>query len=300
MTAGTDNTLTKVQPLTVAALSLDIAKGNPAENLRRVEYMIKALPPETDVAVVPELFTTSFMKDTDAMLGCAEFREGATMRTIRRMAHDYDMLLCGSYLGKDDSSAGTLYYNRGFMVLPDSSTHFYDKHHLFCLSEEARLLTHGHRRPPIVNFRGWNLSMIICYELRFPVWDRNVDMATDVMLVPANWPVARGYAWRHLLIARAIENQCVMVGGDRSGSDDYGEYGSLAMICDELGRRIAPPLTEAPEGCPPPVAFGREIATDYGPVLVATFDYDNVASLRKWLPTDRDADCFTLHSKTTH
>lgn len=282
--------------LKVAILSLDIATGDPQENLRRVVDMLASMPTDTDVAVLPELFTTSFMRDTDAMLACAEFRDGPTFRFLQEQASARDILLAGSYLAKESIGRGELqYYNRGFMILPDGSHEFYDKHHLFCLSTEAQLLSHGHKRPPVVAFRGWNISMIICYELRFPVWDRNVGMQTDMVLVPANWPDARGYAWRQLLIGRSIENQVVMVGANRSGKDDYGEYTNLAMITDELGRQIAPALSEPPVGCPPPTAPAQEIATPYGPILAATLSLEKLQKLRSWLPTHRDADSFSIH-----
>lgn len=281
--------------LNVAVLSLDIAVANPAENLRRVGQMLERLPNDTDVAVLPELFTTAFMRDTDTLLTCAEFRDGPTMRFLREQAQLHDLLLIGSYLAKEAVGEGKHeYFNRGFMVFPDGSHEFYDKHHLFCLSPEARLITHGRRRPPVREFRGWNISMLICYELRFPVWDRNVDMKADFVAVPANWPDARGYAWRQLLIARSIENQVVMAGADRSGSDDYGTYTNLSLITDELGRPIAPPITEHLVGCPPPTAPGSVIPSPYGPILTATLSLAKVHRLRYWLPTHRDADHFTI------
>ena len=233
----TDNTAeakTYPAPLNVAALSLDIAEADPAENLRRAKAMLDLLPQGVEVAVLPELFTTAFMSD-------------------------------------------------------------YDKHHLFCLSDEARILTHGRMRPPLVEFKGWHISMIICYELRFPVWSRNVDMQTELLLIPANWPQARGYAWDTLIRARAIENQQAVIGADRSGKDEYGTYDGLSMIVDELGRPIAPPLSHPLVGCPPPTAPGSVIESPYGPILTATLSFDKLMRWRRWLPTDRDADRFTLH-----
>lgn len=284
--------------LKTAILSLDIATGDPAENRRRASRMLAMLPADTDVAVLPELFTTSFMRDTDAMLGVAEDRDGATMRFLTEEARAHDLLLAGSFLVKEAIGNGQhKYYNRGFMVFPDGTHNFYDKHHLFCLSPEAQLITHGHKRPPVMHFRGWNVSMIICYELRFPVWDRNVGMQTDVVLVPANWPDTREYAWRQLLIARSIENQVVMVGANRSGRDDYGEYSGSAMITDELGRQVIPPLPEPPKGCPPPTLHGEIIPTPYGPILAATLSMAKLRKLRTWLPTHRDADKFLIHGR---
>lgn len=281
--------------LTVAVLSLDIALGNVDENLRRVETMIDALPEKTDVALLPELFTTSFMKDTDRMLTLSETTEGATMALISRLASSRNMMIAGSFLAREvDEDGNHQFFNRGFMVMPNGKRCFYDKHHLFCLSQESNLLTHGQQPRQIVAFRGWNISMLICYELRFPVWGRNVDMRTDLLLVPANWPINRGYAWQHLLIARAIENQLVVAGADRSGCDDYGEYDGLSMIVDQLGRQIAPRPEQAPKGCPLPDNYGEQILTPYGPIDIATLSLENIRKLRGWLPTERDADRFTF------
>ena len=94
--------------------------------------------------------------------------------------------------------------------------------------------------PPVIRYRGWNISLVICYDLRFPVWCRNVNNRYDMLIVPANWPSARGYAWRQLLIARAIENQAVIVGADRSGCDDYGDYEYMSYVFDPSGHEIAP------------------------------------------------------------
>ncbi|MDE5979615.1 MAG: hypothetical protein K2L39_07635 [Muribaculaceae bacterium] len=285
--------------LTVAVISLDIASGDVSENLRRMEVMAESLPSGVDIAVLPELFTTSFMKDTDRMLAVAEGNDGPTMEAVRRLAERRNMLVAGSFLACEtaDDGAGR-FFNRGFLVMPDGRRVFYDKHHLFCLSKEAELMEHGQARPPLVSFRGWNVSMLICYELRFPVWGRNVEMRADIVLVPANWPCNRGYAWRQLIIARAIENQVVVAGADRSGRDDYGEYDGLSLIVDELGRQIAPAPEFAPSGCPLPDSYGDVVATPFGPLAIATFSLNKVKKLRGWLPTHRDADSFSFTRKT--
>lgn len=282
-------------PLTVAALSLDIAPGEVEVNLHNASEMLKVLPEGTDIAVLPELFTTSFMRDTDRMLTLSESDNGNTMNCVSRWARHYNMMIAGSFLAHEIMPDGERrYYNRGFIALPDGQRFFYDKHHLFCMSAEAEIITRGDRPRPIVAFRGWNVSMNICYELRFPVWSRNVSAQTDIVLIPANWPTARGYAWRHLLIARAIENQCVVVGCDCSGTDDYGEYDNMSLIVDEIGRQIAPAPAEAPQGCPPATNYGKVIPTATGDILVATFSLEAIRKLRKWLPVHRDADEFNI------
>jgi predicted amidohydrolase len=276
--------------MTVAILSLDIALGDVEENLRRAELMVKALPEGVDVAVLPELFTTSFMKDTDALLAAAEQDDGPTMQTIKRLASERNLMLAGSYIARNPMG----YVNRGFMVMPDGRQVFYDKHHLFCLSPESRLLTAGAERCPIVEFRGWNITMNICYDLRFPVWFRNVDMQADMVLLPANWPTARRYAWQHLLVARSIENQVVMVGANRSGVDAFGCYDDMSMMTDELGRQIAPPLKQQPEGVHPTDNVGWELRTEFGNILLASFSLEQLRNFRKQLPVYSDADKFTF------
>lgn len=277
--------------LTVAALALDIARGDVKESLRRAQCMLDQLPDgEVDVAVLPELFTTGFLHDVGLLKSIAEGPEGPTLRFLHEQASGHNLMLAGSYLVKEDGK----YYNRGFLITPDGKHTFYDKRHLFCLSAESTTFAHGHRRPPVVAFRGWNVSMIICYDLRFPVWSRNVDMAADVVLVPANWPESRGYAWRTLLAARSIENQVVMVGADCSGTDEFGMYDGMAMITDALGRQVAPPLAVPPEGCPPPTDPGKLINTPYGPVIEGRLSKSPLLKLREWLPTHRDADRFSV------
>lgn len=280
----------------VAALSLDIEPGNVVANLAKTGEMLAQLPADTDVAVLPELFTTAFMIDTDALKRCAEPSDGITVKTLKQWSAKYDLMLSGSFICREPRAEGReAYFNRGFMVFPSGDVLFYDKHHLFCLSAESRVFTHGRKRPPVVQFRGWNISMNICYELRFPVWCRNVENRTDMVLVPANWPQSRGFAWRHLLQARAIENQVVMVGADCSGTDEFGRYDGLTAIVDELGRIVSPPQAVLPEMVKPPTAKGRVIDTSHGPIAWAEMSLATLKKLRRYLPTVCDADSFVIH-----
>ena len=105
---------------------------------------------------------------------------------------------------------------------------------------EHKVFASGDKQPPVVRYRGWNISLIVCYDLRFPVWCRNNRQSYDLMLVPANWPSSRGYAWKHLLIGRAIENQAVYVGANRGGSDDFGDYDGLSFVVNGLGKLYRP------------------------------------------------------------
>lgn len=257
----------------VAAIPLDIVWADPERNRANAAALIDRLDADTDIAVLPELFTTAFMADTDAMKLVAETPDGPTVSWARRLAAERDMAVAGSFLCVD----GDRYFNRGFFVKPDGSVTFYDKHHLFCLSPEAKVYTHGGDPVPAVSFRGWNVAMIICYDLRFPVWCRNRKHRYDLLLVSANWPHARGFAWTQLLSARAIENQVPVVGANRSGRDDYGDYDGLSLIMDPMGRIVT--STTAEDSLKP---------------ITASFSHESLTRYRRQLPVGSDADDFEI------
>ncbi len=258
--------------LRIAAVPLDIAWADPARNLQRMRNAVDDLPAGTDLVVFPELFTTGFINDGALLQTLAEPNSGPTMQAVAALARERNIAIAGSFLAR----TGQHYYNRGFIVEPSGDETFYDKRHLFCISSEAAVYRPGTDAMPIVRFRGWNLSMIVCYDLRFPAWCRNRNNAYDILLVPANWARARSYAWEHLLIARAIENQAIVVGANRSGNDDYGNYDGLTYIYDVNGM---------PAGRP--AAPGSKI-------VVADVSHDSIATARRRLPVCQDADCFNI------
>ena len=164
----------------IAALPLDIEWGEKKINCDAVARACWSLPAGTDILVLPELFSTGYADDYDAMNELAEAVNGPTMTFIRELARRHSMAVAGSFLASEDGKL----YNRGFFVEPNGDTAFYDKRHLFSVSAEARILTAGEERMPVVRFRGWNVSMIICYDLRFPVWCRCHRNEYDILLVP--------------------------------------------------------------------------------------------------------------------
>lgn len=255
--------------LRIAAVPLDITWADPQANLDAAEAAIAALPPDTDIAVLPELFSTGFTDDAQLLATLPETNNGDTMRRIARIAAERNMAVAGSFMAR----TGHAVYNRGFFIEPSGDETFYDKRHLFCVSAENRTFARGTDHVPVIRFRGWNIAMIVCYDLRFPAWCRNRGMRYDVLLVPANWASARGYAWRQLLIARAIENQAVVVGANRSGSDSYGDYDGLTYIFD---------------------ATGHPVGQTLGTAVVAEVSADELAKARRRLPVSADADSFTL------
>lgn len=259
--------------LKVAAVPFDIEWADVDKNLKNATEVLDGIEPDTDIVVFPELFTSGFIVDTQLLQEVAESCAGRTMQWASEMARKHNFAIAGSFLSLHEGR----YLNTGFFVEPSGHCTFYDKHHLFCLSPEAKLYGEGHTEVPVVNFRGWNVAMVICYDLRFPVWCRNKEQRYDIMLVPANWPTARGYAWNHLIIARAIENQTPWVGADRSGTDDYGEYNGLAVIVDAMGKPMAQPSREEPSS-----------------PLYATFSKNSLNRYRGKLPVGADADSYSI------
>ncbi len=207
--------------LKIALMPHDIVVNDPVSNLDIVVRGLKEVDKDTDLVVLPELFTTAFTTDLSILHKRAEPVDGPTVSRLRELSKLTGMAIWGSFSCRTEDDR---YVNRGFMIDPEHEPTFYDKRHLFSLGGENHVYSPGQEAAPIVKFRTWNLKMAICYDIRFPVWNRNIANGYDALIVPANWAHARVYAWRHMLIARAIENQCYVAGCNREGTDDYGEY----------------------------------------------------------------------------
>jgi predicted amidohydrolase len=194
-------------------------------NIERYGNLLKKLSDESDLAVLPEMFTTGFSMQASHL---AETIEGTTIQTIRYWAKTYGLAIYGSFLAKDNSGR---MYNRGFFIEPNGSEWFYDKRHLFRMGAEHECFTAGDRIVT-VPYKGWNIRLVICYDLRFPVWLRNRKNEYDVLICTANWPSTRSKVWRTLLTARALENQCYVCGVNRIGNDNQNveHQGDSALI----------------------------------------------------------------------
>ena len=222
--------------LKVAVLPLDIAYADPTVNLVNAAARIDELPDDVDLIVVPELFTTAYVKRREKALPLAETNEGRTMTAVREWARTKNCAIAGSFLATDDSER---LFNRAFFAEPDGTVSFYDKKHLFTLSGESELFTAGTTRFKVKEFRGWRVMLMVCYDLRFPIWCRNIDLEYDLIIFPSNWGGARAWAYNHLLMGRAIENQACVIGCNRSGSDAYGDYpADMSQIYDCMGRPV--------------------------------------------------------------
>lgn len=257
--------------LKVALYPLVISE-EPEKNLRSVAQVMKSLAPGTDIFVLPEMFSTGFYLKKENIPGLAQTMNGSTMTALKSLASEHQCCMAGSFLCEDSGR----YYNRAFFITPEGEVHHYDKRHLFSPGFESSILSGGSAKSPVITYKGWKIAMSVCYDLRFPVWTRRHEgFSYDVMIVPANWPSSRGYAWHHLLIARAIENQAAWVGCDCGGSDKYGDYDGMSQVYDATGHPI-----------------GR--MDEANGIMYADIDRAVTEKYRSKLPTHIDQDSFSI------
>lgn len=259
--------------LKVALLAHDTVVGNIVANLRIVDDTIAGLTPDTDLVILPEMFNTPFTTDSSVLEQTAEPNDGSTITTLQRISDNKGIAICGTFTARENN----LYFNRGFFIRPEEPPVFYDKRHLFSAGGESEILTRGATYAPIIEFKSWHFKMAICYDLRFPAWNRAKANNYDALIVPANWPHSRAYAWRHLLIARAIENQAYVLGCNRSGEDLYGSYTTDDTLAfDHWGKEIS-------------------LRTDSNPsVVYATLEHEKLINARTKFRPWRDADEFSI------
>ena len=224
--------------LTIAIIQSQIHWENADANLAMFEEKIWQINEAVDLIVLPEMFNTGFSMSPENL---AEVPGLKTHKWMLQMAKQKNALLGGSYIVKE----GTDYYNRFFMAFPDGSYQTYDKRHLFSLAKEEMFFKGGTERL-IIEYKGWRICPLICYDLRFPVWSKNQlnqsngSFDYDLLLYVASWPKPRINAWDTLLKARAIENQSYTLGCNRIGKDgndyDYvGHSGAYDYLGEQLG-----------------------------------------------------------------
>ena len=210
-------------------LQRDIVWADPAENVRRAEEAINRNP-GADLYVLPEMFSTGFCTQPE---GIAEPVENQTVSWMKAKASQTGAAIAGSIAVHEDGK----YYNRFHFVTPDGNITTYDKKHLFTFGGEHKRFTAGSERV-IVTYKGFRILLEICYDLRFPVWSRNKG-DYDMIIYVASWPTPRVEAWKALLTARAIENQCYVVGVNRVGEDPGNNYCGGSRVIDPYGKVIA-------------------------------------------------------------
>ncbi|MBO7331664.1 MAG: nitrilase family protein, partial [Alistipes sp.] len=197
----------------VTILQRDILWADPATNIARADEAI-ARNAGSDLYVLPEMFSTGFCVEPETV---AESLDGEALQWMKSKAAATNAAIAGSVVVTD----GERYFNRFYFVKPDGEVEYYDKRHLFTYGGEHLRFTAGDRRV-VMEWRGVRILLEVCYDLRFPVWARNRD-DYDMIIYVASWPTTRMLAWSTLLVARAIENQCYVVGVNRVGSDPVCE-----------------------------------------------------------------------------
>lgn len=217
--------------LNVALIQADLVWENPIENRRNFEVKIEGLPEETDLVVLPEMFTTGFTMHPELV---AETMKGKTVNWMLDLAKKHDLAITGSLIIKAKDAT---FRNRMLFIKSNGDITFYDKRHSFSLAGENKKYTSGVDKV-IVDFKGFKICLQICYDLRFPVFSRNVENY-DVLIYVANWPKTRITAWDTLLKARAIENMCFTIGVNRVGLDANNyEYSGHSASYNVLGAII--------------------------------------------------------------
>lgn len=259
------------EELKIAIAQMDICWEDEAGNLIKINQLAQeAAREEADLLVLPEMVTTGFMMDAEALADLEA--EVTVFDKLQRIANEHTVALMGSVGVKERPKN----YNRGFLLTPDAEPQFQNKRHLFVPGKESELMTQGRERE-IWNLKGWHILPIVCYDLRFPVWCKNNNLEYDILMAVANWPEPRVKVWSTLLKARAMENLCYVVGVNRVGVDaNKLNYTGESAIIDERGEYIAQ--------CQP----GAE------QLQVGTLSYSRLQKFRKKFPTWKDSDNYEI------
>lgn len=220
-----------------ALLEWDVIWKNPEANFNIIEKILPELRNLADIVALPEMFATGFVKDPSDI---AEAPDGRIISWLTEKAREFQICLTGTAAIND----GNFIFNRLLFVTPDGMIHFYDKKHLFRMAGENKRYGSG-KGTAIIEFKGWKIKPLVCYDLRFPVWARNRfinnEYEYDILFYPANWPTSRIHIWETLLKARSIENMAISIGVNRTGVDGNGwKYPGRSMVCFPDGTELQP------------------------------------------------------------
>lgn len=215
----------------VTLVQSDLFWEDRTSNLEMFARKFQNIQEPTDLIVLPEMFSTGFSMLAEKL---AESPDGETFQWMVSQAQHLNTALTGSFIVKENRN----YYNRLFFIFPDGSFKKYDKRHTFTYAKENESYSAGQGRL-LIDYKGWRICPLICYDLRFPVWSRNTD-DYDILIYIANWPESRTVAWDTLLRARAIENMAYCIGVNRVGKDGNDhDYVGHSAVFDALGSQIS-------------------------------------------------------------
>lgn len=263
----------------VALLQYPIAWADKTANLRLTQERIAALEGKADIAVLPEMFATGFCTDHPEL---AETMNGEIMTTLQRIADQYEIAIVSSFICLPTPIANCLspiakLVNRGFMVVPHGDVQIQDKRHLYAHGGEDKFFESATDRT-VFEYKGVKILLLVCYDLRFPVWARNkTGYDYDVILVVANWPDIRIQYWDALIAARATENQCYIAAVNCVGDDGMGlHYNGHSVAYNTRLQDMA------------------QFADDEAGTRVVEFDIDALHHFREVLPLWKDTDRFSV------
>jgi predicted amidohydrolase len=244
---------------------------NTDKNLQNITLRLSGgIREKTDLIILPEMFTTGFTMNAAEL---AEPMNGKTMQWMEKTASQYDCVITGSIIIKE----GGKYYNRLIWMRPDGTHQHYDKRHLFARGNEHNTYTAGTQKL-FVDLNGWKICPVICYDLRFPVWLRNIEENPyDLLIVVANWPERRAAHWRTLIPARAVENQSYVIAVNRVGHDGNEVYHSGDSTCIDPNGKV--------------VYYKRDEEDLYTFSIIG----DEVEKVRRALPFLKDSDDFEIN-----
>lgn len=262
-------------PLRVSLVQGDTYWHDPDANREYYGELVGSLRGITDLVVLPETFTSGFSNDA---IERAETMDGPTVGWMRERAAELDAAITGSVQLRTDAGVS----NRLLFVRPDGGIDTYDKRHLFRYAGEHERYAAGRDRLTL-DWRGWRICPLVCYDLRFPVFSRNRygveragDLDYDLLIYVANWPAVRANAWRTLLRARAMENLCYVAAVNRVGTDGNGHtYSGESAVIDFVGNAISE-------------------CTDMEVVTTTTLFLEELRAFREHFPAMLDADRFEL------
>ena len=254
-----------MQNLKITIIQPDIIWEDATANLEKYSQWIENIE-ETDVIMLPEMFTTGFSMNPEVL---KEPVDGMTTRWMKKVAAEMNASVVGSVIIEEKGKI----YNRALWVFPDGKIEKYDKRHLYTMGQEHLHYSSG-KEKKIVDFKGWKFCLQICYDLRFPVFARNQE-DYDVVFYMANWPSPRHHVWKNLLVSRAIENQSYCFGINRTGIDGTG----LKYLGDSA--------SVSPKGFAGFMGVNENMQT-------FEISYDELHHFRKVFPLLDDRDTFTI------
>lgn len=256
-----------MQDLVVSLVQTSLIWEDIEANLAKFDELLSGLKGKTDLIILPEMFSTGFTMNAAFVTGPMN---GSAIKWMEKNAHELGAVITGSIIIAENGH----FYNRLIWMRPDGHFLQYDKRHLFSMAGEDKVFTKGKEKLSI-QYKGWKICPMICYDLRFPVWTRNAEHY-DLLLFVANWPTKRIAHWNSLIPSRAIENQCYVVGVNRVGEDGNGiPYNGNSLIADSMGE----------------ILFQNEGETV---VYTTTLSHEHLLTTRRHMPFLKDMDDFSI------